>query len=467
MKTKLFIAMLFCTYGSLNTAAQTQLWGTAEMGGATGDGVIFTTDANGANYHVEYSLVDITGSKPRGNVVLANNGKLYGVTERGGFGDSCVIYSYDPSTGVFSDIHDLYQYMQLGYGAMSAMIEAADGSLYGLCPGGGAHGGGVIYKIDPATDTYTDIYDFSLNATGYGPKGTLMEASNGKLYGITNEGGTSGAGVIFSFDPITSVYAKLHDFNLATGAYPLLGGLIQASNLLLYGMTKGGGNNLGVIFSFDIATGNYYDLYDFDGTHGSYPCGNLMQANDGILYGMSGSGGANASGTIFRFDPGTNVYMDLFDFDGTNGYNPQRGLRQAANGTLYGTSQYGGIYNAGVAFSYDILTSTFTKLVDFNYNALGAFPDCDLVETPILTPTGIPAIVAANGEEVYPNPATSSLTVTGTAKEEEVQFFDVAAKELLSLKISAGNKTHVDITGFPNLFFMKRQNGEVSKIVKE
>ncbi|MEO5570614.1 MAG: T9SS type A sorting domain-containing protein, partial [Bacteroidia bacterium] len=79
----------------------------------------------------------------------------------------------------------------------------------------------------------------------------------------------------------------------------------------------------------------------------------------------------------------------------------------------------------------------------------------------------IPSIVAVNEPAVYPNPAASSLTVTGAEKEEVVQFIDVAGKELLSLKLSANSNTNVDVSHFPNIFFMKRQNGEVRKIVKE
>ena len=40
-----------------------------------------------------------------------------------------------------------------------------------------------------------------------------MQASDGKLYGMTSQGGSSGYGVIFSFDPSSSTYTKLKDFD--------------------------------------------------------------------------------------------------------------------------------------------------------------------------------------------------------------------------------------------------------------
>jgi uncharacterized repeat protein (TIGR03803 family) len=51
-------------------------------------------------------------------------------------------------------------------------------------------------------------------------KGSLMQASDGKLYGMTYRGGSNNAGVIFSFDPASSTYTKLKDYNGANGAYP-------------------------------------------------------------------------------------------------------------------------------------------------------------------------------------------------------------------------------------------------------
>ena len=48
-----------------------------------------------------------------------------------------------------------------------------------------------------------------------------MQASDGKLYGMTSNGGSSGNGVIFSFDPSSSTYTKLKDFDNTNGASSL------------------------------------------------------------------------------------------------------------------------------------------------------------------------------------------------------------------------------------------------------
>ena len=87
---------------------------------------------------------------------------------------------------------------------------------------------------------------------------------------MTLNGGSSGDGVIFSFDPSSSTYTKLKDFDGTNGANPY-GSLIQASDGKLYGMTLGGSSNHGVIFSFDPSSSTYTKLKDFDGTNGGYP----------------------------------------------------------------------------------------------------------------------------------------------------------------------------------------------------
>jgi uncharacterized repeat protein (TIGR03803 family) len=131
-----------------------------------------------------------------------------------------------------------------------------------------------------------------------------MLASDGKLYGMAYEGGNYGTGVIYSFDPAASVYTKLKDFdNSNDGGYPF-GSLMQASDRKLYGMTyQGGTNGYGVIFSFDLSTSTYTKLTDFDNTNGGYPYGSLIQASDGKLYGMTYQGGNNGNGVIFQLTP--------------------------------------------------------------------------------------------------------------------------------------------------------------------
>jgi uncharacterized repeat protein (TIGR03803 family) len=161
------------------------------------------------------------------------------------------------------------------------------------------------------------------------------------LYGITNSGGASNSGVIFFYNAGTNTYTKVHDFiNSPDGAYPN-GKLIQASNGLLYGTTTGGGSaNRGIIYSFNPATNGYAIVYEFN-LAGSSPSGSLVQASSGLLYGMTTGGGSSYLGVIYSFDPVTNMYTKLKDFTGTGvplkgveGQSPESSLIQASDGLL-------------------------------------------------------------------------------------------------------------------------------------
>ncbi len=166
--------------------------------------------------------------------------------------------------------------------------------LYGTTSGGGTNNYGTICKLVTRTNTLTTAFSFGAQDGRYPAYSKLLQASDGKLYGLAAGGGTGGTygdGVIFSYCPATSTYTILHDFDYPTGAGPL-GDLIQASDGQLYGMTvRGGINGVGVIFSLDPATSAYTKLMDFDGAKGANPCGSLVQASDGKLYGMTSSGG--------------------------------------------------------------------------------------------------------------------------------------------------------------------------------
>ena len=51
------------------------------------------------------------------------------------------------------------------------------------------------------------MYDFD-GSNGSKPYGKLLQASDGKLYGMTYQGGSNNVGVIFSFDPVSLDYIK-------------------------------------------------------------------------------------------------------------------------------------------------------------------------------------------------------------------------------------------------------------------
>ncbi len=163
---------------------------------------------------------------------------------------------------------------------------------------------GSLFSIDTLTNNFTikHLFDPFNLPDGKNPNGNLVEWSNGKLYGTTRNGGfndigPSTGGVIFQLDPITNSYIKKIDLDSTTGSYPYE--LIKANNNKLYGLAGSGGlddygNHFGTLFEYDPATNTIINKHNF-GFHGvsqPYFTGNgltgyLLQASNGKLYGTN------------------------------------------------------------------------------------------------------------------------------------------------------------------------------------
>jgi len=371
--------------GSLVLASDGKLYGMAGGGSNFGIGstygVIFSFDPSTSAYTKLKDFDGTNGASPSGSLIQLSDGKLYGVTAGGGSSNHGVIFSFDPSNSNYSKLKDFDG--DNGANPLGSLVQASDGKLYGMTNTGGNYdvGGrsyGVIFSFDPSTSTYTKLKDFDYT-NGANPYGSLMQASDGKLYGMTTQGGSSGVGVIFSFEPSSSSYIKLKDFDGTIGGTPF-GSLTQASDGKLYSMTAyGGSSDAGVIFSFDASSSTYTRLKDFNGTDGYNPNGSLKQASNGKIYGMTSGGGSGLQGVIFSFDPSSSAFAKLWDFQAFNGRNPSASPMQASNGKLYGMTPTGGSSDVGVIYSFDPSAGTYAKLKDFNYTD-GAYPFGSLVQ---------------------------------------------------------------------------------------
>lgn len=438
MKKALYILTISFFLGVFIPAAtysqvQKELWGMTAQGG-NGGGVIFKTDSNGNNQEVVFAFLENPGGEPDMlKLCEATNGKLYGLTYLGGAYNRGVLFEYDPLTNTYDKKID-FDGIDKGSGPYGSLIQASNGKLYGMTYDGGANFLGVLFEYTISTNTFIKKLDFSGTANGSEPKGSLVQAANGKLYGLTSSGGADNKGVLFEYDPATDVFSKkvdfygtnnggvpngslilaangklygmtstggaenegvLFEFNPANdffskkvnfdgfnmGGAPM-GTPLQAANGILYGLTYNGGtSSKGVLFSYNIATDTYTKLVSFDGPiTGSNPYGSLVQASNGKLFGMTSGGGANGDGTLFEFDTLSVTLTTKFDFDETNnGSYPLGTLIQATNGKLYGVTQYGGTTGRGILFEYNPAADVFTKKLDFSSTVYGGHPKSSLV----------------------------------------------------------------------------------------
>jgi len=385
------------------TTYQTELWGMTSKGGAYDMGVLFKYNPTTSTYTKVLDFNELTGSNPCGSLLEASNGKIYGMTEKGGIFNSGVLFEYEPATLTYTKKVD-FSWNINGSNPKGSLIEASNGKFYGMTLSGGSNWDGVLFEYDPATSTITKKVDFNDTINGRCPYGSLIEAAKGKLYGMTSGGGVSN-GTIFEYDIATSTCTKKLDFEESITGFRPNGSLILASNGKLYGMASYGSVNYGgTLFEYDPATSSFTKKHDFNiALEGQRPMGSLIEATNENLYGMTLSGGVNAIGVIFEYDPTTSTYIKKFDFTETsNGKYPRGTLLEATNGKLYGMTIEGGVNDLGVIFEYDPASSTYSKKLDFN-GVNGSKPDytqlIEVCKQPQITKT-IPDVAVCEGEDV-------------------------------------------------------------------
>ncbi len=447
-----------------------QLWGMAYNGGINNQGAIFKINMDGTGFVSKYSFANPTGKNPKGNLINVN-GTLFGMTESGGINNGGVIFKYDPVYDVYTKLFDFNTAQGKN---PTGSLYAIGTKLYGMAYQGGAYTKGVLFSYDISTDTYADLFDFNAQNGQY-PTGNLMKASDGKLYGMTPLGGAFSDGIIFRFDVTNNSFTKLFDFNGGNGSNPR-GSLMQASSGIIYGVTYGGGDSSrGIIFNFDPVTLSYGVLFTFHGINGAYPVNSLIQANNGLLYGfdLSNPNGYNV-GSLFDQNTTNTLHHDILTFPTVNFGHPLGNAIQGSDGKLYAMTYYGGTDSVGTIFSINIFSNVWTRLGDFSYlNITGANPYGDLLEMP--ANTGINSISNSSGiVTVQPNPFHdyTKITMDGFENKEELILciHDLFGRELKRIFMGVENSFLMDREGMEGgMYFYKIisiKNGETLKTGK-
>jgi uncharacterized repeat protein (TIGR03803 family) len=116
---------------------------------------------------------------------------------------------------------------------------------------GGLNTDGNVFSIDTNGTAFKDLADFAGSGTsidGSSPDGDVILSGN-TLYGMTEVGGNSDSGCIFSLDTTGVTYTNLFDFTNATGYIPYSN--VTLSGNIMYGTASAGGpNGYGVVFRF-------------------------------------------------------------------------------------------------------------------------------------------------------------------------------------------------------------------------
>lgn len=298
--------------------------------------------------------------------VLAQPLEIWGVSPRGGIDDNGFIYKTDESG---ENLEIVYQFEggTEGGGPFWSLTQTSNGRIFGVTSSGGANDVGVLYSISPDDYSYQVHYDFATDL----PLGSLTQVANGKLYGF----GSAGFGYIFEFDLETQDFKKVHEFDKTHGRIVFDDNqLLEVMDNVLYGTTeRGGADDIGVIYRYDISTSTYEVLYEFDDSEGRYP-ESLAIHSEGILYGIT----SWQDQRIFHFNYETNEVTTVFELPDI--HLPVPGILLASDGYYYGMTSSGGDENHGSFYRVDVENQEFTTLHHFKEFSGPHIPDMPVIE---------------------------------------------------------------------------------------
>jgi uncharacterized repeat protein (TIGR03803 family) len=303
-------------------------YGTNQDGGAGGNcgfagcGQVYKVTPAGVETILHSFTNTGDGSDPHSAPIEDTNGTFYGTTPTENNGSNSTVYTITPS-GTFTTIHTFTG--ADGQNVTAPLVQGTNGDFYGDTVVGGTSNDGVIFKMTPS-GAVTVLHSFA-GTDGSAAYYALIQANDGNFYGTTYTGGSIGNGVVFKITP-GGDYSVVHNLNLSNGdGDGPSSSLIQGSNGLLYGVTGSvNSGNYGTIYSVDITTGVFTTLYSFAGTtDGDNPQSPLRQHTNGLLYGFTVSGGdlsecsGHGCGVFFSLDVGAPAFASLVSTSGKEG----------------------------------------------------------------------------------------------------------------------------------------------------
>jgi uncharacterized repeat protein (TIGR03803 family) len=216
--------------------------------------------------------------------------------------------------------------------------------------------------------TFTTLYSFAGgNTDGSSPQDTLTY-KNGKLYGTTERGGPNDAGTVFAFDLKSGTNTVI---TTAMGSLPFTPVTFDVEKI--YGTTSAANNGDGNIYSINLANGMVQNLVAFpQGQSQALPSG--LTRLGATLYGTTSNGGSFNMGAIFSYSPHAKTAASLYSFGGGSDGNQPDGLLDH-KGMLYGVTLRGGANGDGTLFMFNPATNTKTILHSFAGAADGNYPN--------------------------------------------------------------------------------------------
>jgi uncharacterized repeat protein (TIGR03803 family) len=213
---------------------------------------------------------------------------------------------------------------------------------------------GVLNNIAQA-QTYSVLYTLTIPCGGPFAFGGVTLDQGGRIYGTTNYGGAHDGGVVYRLTREGEEWACLPLYSFGyqdqDGSNPIAG-VVFGPDGLLYGTTSDyGAHGYGTVFRLQpppnacgeaICPWNETILYNFTGgADGGYPgYGKLAFDQDGNIYGTTNLGGSRGFGVVFKLTRAGSGWTEsvIWDFANGGGYSPFSGVIFDSAGNLYGTT---------------------------------------------------------------------------------------------------------------------------------
>ena len=168
-------------------------------------------------------------------------------------------------------------------------------------------------------------------------------------------------------------FQVIHNFKSGTdGAYGYVGLTPDLAGNFYGTAWAGGAHGYGTVFELKPSGSSWVftTLYSFaGGNDGATPWGRVALAQDGTLYGTTAYGGQHGAGTVFHLTPPPTALAHYWSetvihhFTGTDGEMPLGDLAFDASGNIFGTTFDGGDSGSGVVYELTPSAGGWTESV--------------------------------------------------------------------------------------------------------
>jgi uncharacterized repeat protein (TIGR03803 family) len=365
-------------YGTMAQGRDGAYYGISQSGNGCCQGWFYKITSTGVLTPL-HAMAQSEGTNCSG-LTLGTDGNFYGTCTAGGLvngNPGGTLFRVTPS-GTVTVLHNFVEVGTTtdGCSPYSPPIQGTDGNFYGFTISCGANNAGLAYKLTLA-GKYTQIYSFKGGpGDAQYPYGSPIEAGDGNLWGMSNQGGEVGSnGAVFRMS-LGGKETLIYSFKGGSDGSNPYDSLIQGTDGNFYGTTLGnGGSFIGTVFKVT-AKGVNTVLYSFPNqTDGAFPRQPLTQGPDGLLYGIAtdcAGGGCSQAGLFDITTKGAYNNLYLYPIGQPNSLQPSAPLLLSTNGTLYSTTMQGGAKDNGSFYSLSTTYAPFISLVNVRSGVVGA-----------------------------------------------------------------------------------------------